>query len=75
MAVWLCFCTKGLFGKKNLGLGMLPYFDPMKRPDFGTYFWLEKEGILTSVLHRNCSCNCELDVRLLNHQIGPLYLK
>ena len=27
----------------------------------------EIEGICTQVLHRNCSCNCELDVRLLNH--------
>ena len=46
---------------------MLPCFDPMKRLDFGTDFQLEKEGIWTSVLHRNCSCNCEIDVRLLNH--------
>ena len=48
-------------------MGMLPYFDPMKPPYFGTNFILEKEGIWTSVLQVNCSCNCELDVRLFNH--------
>ena len=46
---------------------MLPCFDPMKRPDFEADFWLEKEGIWTSILHRNCSCNYELDVKILNH--------
>ena len=46
---------------------MLPCFGPMKRPDFGTDFWLEIEGIWTGVLLGNCSCNCELDVMLLNH--------
>ena len=46
---------------------MLPCFGLMKRPDFGTDFRLEKEGILTSVFHGNCSYNCELDVRFLYH--------
>ena len=27
----------------------------------------ETEGIWTRVLHRSCSCICELDVKLLNH--------
>ena len=27
----------------------------------------ETKGIWTQILHRNCSCICELDVRLLNH--------
>ena len=48
-------------------MGMLPCFGPMKCLDFGIDFLLEKEGIWTSVFHENCSCNCELDVRLLNH--------
>ena len=48
-------------------MGMLPCFNPMKCSDFWTDFLLKKEGILTSVFHGNCSCNCELDVRLLNH--------
>ena len=46
---------------------MLPCFDLMKCLDFGTDFRLEKEGIWTSVLHGNCSCNRDLDVRLLNN--------
>ena len=45
------FCPKGLFGcvislraclAKFLGYGMLPCFDPMKRPDFGIDFQLGK---------------------------------
>ena len=48
-------------------MGMLSFFDLMKRLDFGTDFRLEKEEIWTSVLHGNCSCNCELGVRFLNH--------
>ena len=47
---------------------MLPCFSPTKCPDFGSDFRLEKVGIWTSVPHGNCSCNCEIDVRLLNHQ-------
>ena len=46
---------------------MLPCFDHVHWPGFGIDFWLEKEGIWTSILHGNCSRNCELDVRLLNH--------
>ena len=46
---------------------MLPCFRPMKCPNFGTGFRLEKEGIWTSVLHGNCNSNFEIDVRLLNH--------
>ena len=33
----------------------------------GYIFGGETEGIWTSVLHGNCNCICELDVRLLNH--------
>ena len=33
----------------------------------GLVFDWETEGIWTHVLHRSCSCICELDVRLLNH--------
>ena len=71
---WVFF-PKGLFGcvfalrgslEKFWAMEMLPCFDPMKCPDFGTDFRLEKEGIWTSVLHVNCSCNFELDVRHLN---------
>ena len=46
---------------------MLPYFGPTQRLDFGTNFRLEKEEIWTSVPHGNCSSDCELDVRFLNH--------
>ena len=46
---------------------MLPCFDPMKGPYFGTNFRLEKERIWTSVPHGNCNCNCELGVRFLNY--------
>ena len=47
---------------------MLPCFGPMKRPDFWTDFRLEKKkGIWTSIIHGNCSYNCEFDVMLLNH--------
>ena len=46
---------------------MLPSFDPTHCQEFGTGFRLRNRGILTHVLHRSCSCNCELDVRLLNH--------
>ena len=33
----------------------------------GLIFDWEKEGIWAIILHRNCSCISELDVRLLNH--------
>ena len=46
---------------------MLPCFGPIKRPDFGTYFRLEMEGIWTSVSDGNCRYNCELDVWIFNH--------
>ena len=52
---------------KFCDVGMLPCFDPTYCPEFRTDFQLEKEGIWTSVLYGNCRCNCELDVRLLNH--------
>ena len=45
----------------------MPYFDPIRCPDFWADFRLEKEGIWTSILLGNSSCNCELEVRLLNH--------
>ena len=52
----------------NFGVvGMLPYFDHAHWLNFGIDFWLEKKGIWTSVLHGNCSCKCDIDVRLLNH--------
>ena len=35
----------------------------------GLVFGWEMEGIGTRVLHRSCSCICELDVRLLNQPI------
>ena len=44
---------------------MLPCFDPTHWPDFSTGFRLGNSWI--QVLHRNCSCICELDVRFLNH--------
>ena len=55
-AVWMNFWV----------VGMLSRFGIMKCPDFGTDFQLEKEGIWSSVLHRNFIYNCELDVRLFN---------
>ena len=48
-------------------LGMLSCFDPTHCSKFRTSFWLGNEGIWAHV-HKRCSCNCELDVRLLNHQ-------
>ena len=59
-------CLAKILGCGNVAL-FLPCFCPMKRPDFVTDFWLEKEGVWTSVLHGNCICNCELDVRILNY--------
>ena len=41
--------------------GMLPGFQ------LGQVFSWENEKLWTHVLHRSCSCICELDVRLLNH--------
>ena len=35
--------------------------------NFGDDFQLENEGNWASVLLVNCSCNCELKVRLLNY--------
>ena len=67
LAVFFGFLSKGVVWKKFGVVGMLPCFDLMKHPYFGTNFQLEKEGIWTSIPHGNCSCNCELDVRLLNH--------
>ena len=54
--------------------GMLPSFHPTYWPDFRIGFGWENEGLWTRVLHRSCSCVCELDVRLLNPLIGPLQL-
>ena len=42
---------------------LILYTSRILAPVFG---W-EIEGIWTRVLHRSCSCICELDVRLLNH--------
>ena len=36
-------------------------------PSFEADFWLEKEGIWTSVLHDNCSQSFELEVMILNY--------
>ena len=62
----ICF-SLGAVWQNFWAVGMLPCFDPMKCPDFGTDFRLKKEGIWIGFLHGNCICNCELDVRLLNH--------
>ena len=33
----------------------------------GLVFGWKTEGILACVIHRSCSCICELNVRILNH--------
>ena len=48
-------------------MGIMPCFDPLGCPVFGADFRLEKWRIWTSILHENCICIRELDVRLLNH--------
>ena len=62
------FALRGCLGRILGLLGMLPCFDPIHCPKFRTGFWLGNKGNLDFVLHRSCTCNCDLDVRLLNHQ-------
>ena len=50
-----------------LGCWNAALFWPYETSRFWADFWLEKEGIWTSVFLRKCSCNCELEIRLLNH--------
>ena len=63
------FFLKGLFGS-NFGTvwEYCPILTLHIVQNLELVFGWEMEGIWTRVLHRSCSCNCELDVRLLNHQ-------
>ena len=56
-------CLGWIFGL----LGMLSYFEPTHCPEFGTVFGWGMEEIWSRILYRSCICNCELNVRLLNH--------
>ena len=64
---FVSFGPKGLFGR-ILGLWeCCPVLILHTGWILGLVFSWEMEKIWTLVLHKNCSCICELDVRILNH--------
>ena len=56
-------------------MGIVPNFDPILYPVFGADMRLAKGRIWISILQGTCIPILEIGVRLLNHQIEPLYLK
>ena len=67
LPTWFIFTLRAVWS--NFGtVGNAALFSPYTLPSFlGLVSDWETEGIWTRVLHRSCSCICELDVRLLNH--------